>query len=108
MPIVSIQNVTKDYPLDKVVVQALRGVDLSIEEGDFLAIAGPSGSGKTTLLSLSQTVTPDRPPSPRRRYVIFERSQNETLTSLGQVSRLNSQFQLQQLAYYYGWTVVRP
>ncbi len=52
MPIVSIQNVTKDYPLDKVVVQALRGVDLTIEEGDFLAIAGPSGSGKTTLLNM--------------------------------------------------------
>lgn len=52
MPIVSIQNVTKDYPLDKVVVQALRGVNLTIEEGDFLAIAGPSGSGKTTLLNM--------------------------------------------------------
>ena len=50
--IVSIQNVTKDYPLDKVVVQALRGVNLSVEEGDFMAIAGPSGSGKTTLLNL--------------------------------------------------------
>ncbi len=50
--IVSIQNVTKDYPLDKVVVQALRGVDLSVEQGDFMAIAGPSGSGKTTLLNL--------------------------------------------------------
>jgi putative ABC transport system ATP-binding protein len=50
--IVSIQNVTKDYPLDKVVVQALRGVDLTVQEGDFIAIAGPSGSGKTTLLNL--------------------------------------------------------
>jgi putative ABC transport system ATP-binding protein len=50
--IVSIQNVTKDYPLDKVVVQALRGVDLAVNEGDFIAIAGPSGSGKTTLLNL--------------------------------------------------------
>ena len=50
--IVSIQNVTKDYPLDKVVVQALRGVDLTVEQGDFLSIVGPSGSGKTTLLNL--------------------------------------------------------
>src|SRR5258708_28550634 len=50
--IVSIQNVYKDYPLDKVVVQALRGVSLSVEQGDFLSIVGPSGSGKTTLLNL--------------------------------------------------------
>src|SRR6185503_17389704 len=50
--IVSIQNVRKDYPLDKVVVQALRGVSLEVKEGDFLSIVGPSGSGKTTLLNL--------------------------------------------------------
>jgi putative ABC transport system ATP-binding protein len=52
MPIVELRNVTKDYRLDKVVVQALRGVDLRVEEGDFLSIVGPSGSGKTTLLNL--------------------------------------------------------
>ena len=50
--IVSISNARKDYPLDKVVVQALRGVSLSVESGDFISIAGPSGSGKTTLLNL--------------------------------------------------------
>src|SRR5580693_1120200 len=50
--IVSIQNVYKDYPLDKVVVPALRGVSLSVKQGDFLSIVGPSGSGKTTLLNL--------------------------------------------------------
>ncbi|MCK6506624.1 ABC transporter ATP-binding protein [Myxococcota bacterium] len=51
-PIVEIQGVTKDYPLGKTVVQALRGVDLSIEKGEFTTIAGPSGSGKTTLLNM--------------------------------------------------------
>jgi putative ABC transport system ATP-binding protein len=50
--IVSIQNATKDYHLGKVVVPALRGVSLEVQQGDFLSIAGPSGSGKTTLLNL--------------------------------------------------------
>ena len=50
--IVSIQNVYKEYPLDKVVVPALQGVSLSVSSGDFLSIVGPSGSGKTTLLNL--------------------------------------------------------
>jgi len=48
---VSIEGVTKDYQQGKVTVRALRGVDLEIEKGDFLALAGPSGSGKTTLLN---------------------------------------------------------
>jgi putative ABC transport system ATP-binding protein len=51
-PIVSIQKVHKEYPLDKVVVPALQGVSLTVQQGDFLSIVGPSGSGKTTLLNL--------------------------------------------------------
>ena len=50
--IVDLRNVVKEYPLGKVVVPAIRGVDLQIRTGEFSVIAGPSGSGKTTLLNL--------------------------------------------------------
>jgi putative ABC transport system ATP-binding protein len=50
--IVNIQGVIKDYPLGKLSVRALHGIDLSIDRGEFASIAGPSGSGKTTLLNL--------------------------------------------------------
>ena len=50
--VVSIESVCKDYPLGKLVVSALKSVDLTIEAGEFTTIAGPSGSGKTTLLNL--------------------------------------------------------
>ncbi len=50
--VIQISDVTKDYRQGTVDVHALRGVDLSIQAGDFMAIWGPSGSGKTTLLNL--------------------------------------------------------
>jgi putative ABC transport system ATP-binding protein len=51
-PIVSLKDVVKEYPLGKLVVQAVRGVTFEIAQGEFAAIAGPSGSGKTTVLNL--------------------------------------------------------
>jgi len=50
--IIEIKGLTKDYPLGDTIVHALRGVDLTVNEGDFMSIIGPSGSGKTTLLNV--------------------------------------------------------
>lgn len=52
MPIVSLENVHKKYPLGKTEVHAVKGVSFEIVEGDFISIAGPSGSGKSTILNL--------------------------------------------------------
>ncbi|MBK8985940.1 MAG: ABC transporter ATP-binding protein [Chloroflexi bacterium] len=49
---IEMKNVTKMYEMGNQVVHALRGVDLNIAEGEFVAIMGPSGSGKSTLMNM--------------------------------------------------------
>jgi putative ABC transport system ATP-binding protein len=52
MDIVQIKNLNKEYTLDRNILPVLKNVNLTVAQGEFLALAGPSGSGKTTLLNL--------------------------------------------------------
>lgn len=52
MKILELKDVTRNYKVGSIQVEVLKGISLSVEEGEFLSIMGPSGSGKSTLLNI--------------------------------------------------------
>jgi len=52
MSLIELKNIHKSYPLGDKELEILKGIDLTIEQGEFVAIMGPSGSGKSTLMNI--------------------------------------------------------
>lgn len=115
LPIVKLEQVRKTYQMGTVTVEALRGLSLTIERGEYISIMGPSGCGKSTLLNLLGCL--DRPSS--GRYLLGESDvsqMDDDALSMIRGTRLGFIFQsynlIQQLTvvenieiplYYQGW-----
>jgi putative ABC transport system ATP-binding protein len=61
-------SLCKHFEIDEIIVEAIKDIDLTVEEGEFIAIYGPSGAGKTTLLNLLGAL--DKPTS--GKVVVFD------------------------------------
>ncbi len=84
-PIIQASRIHKRFQLGEHEIHALKGVDLDVQQEEFLAIAGSSGSGKTTLLNLMGCI--DFPTSGK---VFFEGEDVHTLSS-GAVAKLRAE-----------------
>src|SRR3979409_2208034 len=84
MPLIELKQVHKYYRLGETRIEALKGINLAIEQGEFVAIWGPSGSGKSTLCNLIGML--DTPTS----GVVLLHGQDVTELSDDQCSELRS------------------
>jgi lipoprotein-releasing system ATP-binding protein len=66
-PLLSIEDISKDFEKESQTIHALRGIVLQISKGESLSITGPSGAGKSTLLNIMGTLEP-----PSRGRILFE------------------------------------
>ena len=76
MTIIQTINITKQYKIDKITIDSLKGVNIEINKGDFVAIEGPSGSGKSTLLHILGCIE-----SPTSGRVIINGTDTSSLSS---------------------------
>ena len=83
--IVKTLNLTRTYRLGASVIEALKGVNLEVEDAEFVAIFGPSGSGKTTLLNLIGLI--DYPTSGK----VFFKNKDTSLLSEGEMRNIRFQ-----------------
>ena len=74
-PVYELRSLTRSYPSGDTILNAIDGIDLRIDRGEFVVVAGPSGSGKTTLLQLLGAL--DRPTAGELRF------EGDDLASLG-------------------------
>src|SRR3990167_1464349 len=90
------RGLTKVYQMGEVQVQALRGVDLDLYEGEFVVLLGPSGSGKSTLLNILGGL--DTPTSGTVRYADHDLSlQDDSLMTQYRRSHVGFVFQFYNL-----------